>query len=97
MRSRLLKPDAAEALDTAIIQKAYPAGMNTDAVRTHVVTQRIGDDDALTTWIDGRQSYNTPDCTGLWQFRAMEILALTFQHEYVSYLLNRSNVLLCEK
>jgi len=66
--------------------------MNADAVRTYVVAQRIGNDNAFATRIDSGQPDNASDCSGFGQFRVVDVLALTFQHEYASYLPNRSNV-----
>src|SRR5690554_6733554 len=82
IRSHLLKPDAAEALDAAIIQKAHPAGMNADAVRTHVIAQRIGDDDTFPARIDGGQSDNASHCARLRQFRVVEILTFVVEHGF---------------
>jgi hypothetical protein len=34
-------------VDVTVVQKAYPAGMNTDSVGMYVVARRIGDDESL--------------------------------------------------
>lgn len=63
--SHRLKPDAAKALDVAVVEKAHPDGVNADAVCLNAVTQRIMTDNALTMWMDGGKPDDTADSAGL--------------------------------
>lgn len=64
-----LEPDTAEARDFTVVEKPDEHRMNADAVAVvGAVAQRIGNNDALPTWIDCRQSDNAPDCAGFGQF-----------------------------